>query len=180
MFTKEIICSDDIKLVKPDVERDVPISICWLKGEEGKQTLRLMGNVIDDDFEPNEQEEAQRINDFLNKDDQLNWMIDYKGLIIGAVWVDLVEKNKLKAPSVHIMIGDKSARGNGVGTIAEAAVIEHLIQRGFNIIYSRALISNQKMLHVATKKLSFKKDGSEYIDDSGLTWQNLIYQRNNI
>lgn len=174
MFAKEIICSKDLKLVKPDVKRDVPVSVNWLKGEMGKQTLRLMGNVIDDNYEPDTQQEINRYNDFLKKDEQLNWMIEHEGRVVGTVWVDLIEKNLVKAPSVHIMIGDVSARGRGVGTIAEGAIIDYLKQQGYHTIYSRALISNKKMLHIAIDKLGYKNDGGFYTDKEGLTWQNLI------
>jgi RimJ/RimL family protein N-acetyltransferase len=177
MFTQEIICSQNLKLVKPDVERDVPISINWLKGEIGKQTLRLMGNVVDDNYKSDAQEEINRYKDFLTKEDQLNWMIEHEGQVIGTVWADLVEKNNVKAPSVHILIGDVSARGKGVGIIAEGAVVDYLKQQGFDTIYSRALISNKKMMHIAIDKLGYKKDGEAYVDKDGLVWQNQIMEK---
>jgi RimJ/RimL family protein N-acetyltransferase len=177
MFTKEIICSEDIKLVKPDVERDVPLGMRWMAGEMGKQTMRLMGAVIDDDFGPNEQDEIERYNEFLSKQDELNWMIEYKGKIIGTVWADLVYKYEVKPPSVHIMIGDVSARGKGVGTMAEAAVMNYLFEQGHKTIHSRALVKNARVMHIAIDKLGYKKDGDEYTDEEGLAWQNLILEK---
>jgi len=35
----------ELELVPPDVERDAPISLGWLEGDEGRNTLRLMGNT---------------------------------------------------------------------------------------------------------------------------------------
>jgi RimJ/RimL family protein N-acetyltransferase len=177
MFTQEIICSEDIKLVEPDIERDVPISLNWLTGDMGKQTMRLMGYVVDENFGPNEPEEINRYNDFLDKQDELNWMIEYKGNVVGTVWADLVFKYDVKPPSVHIMIGDKSARGKGVGTKAEAAVMNYLFKQGHKIIHSRALIENDRMLHIATSKLGYKKVGKVYTDKNGLSWQNLIMEK---
>ncbi|MCK9641707.1 MAG: GNAT family N-acetyltransferase [Prolixibacteraceae bacterium] len=174
MFTQEIICSDDVKLVKPDVERDVLLGMQWMAGEMGKQTMRLMGAVIDDNFGSNEQEETERISGFLTNPDQLNWMVEYKGKVVGAVWVDLICKYEVKPPSVHIMIGDESARGKGVGPAAEGAVLDYLVAQGKVPIFSRTLANNERMLHVAIDKLGYKKDGPLYTDKEGLTWQYLI------
>ncbi|MEI6236972.1 MAG: GNAT family protein [Candidatus Saccharibacteria bacterium] len=173
MFIKELICSDEIKLVKPDAERDVPLSIKWLNNTDGIKTLLLMGNAVQDDYKTNKKEESNRIKDFVSKKDQLNWMIEYKGKVIGAVWADLALKNGLKSPSVHIMIGDESARGRGIGTIAELTVIDYLFEQNYKTVYSRALTDNKRMIHIAINKLGFKKDEKVYMGEDGLIWQNL-------
>jgi RimJ/RimL family protein N-acetyltransferase len=177
MFTQEIICSKDIKLVKPDVERDAPVAVGWFEGERGIKTLRQLGNIVTDDFKPTLNNEKKQIQKFLGAKDQLNWMIKYGDKIVGSVWADLAEKNGCLPPSVHILIGDESVRGKGVGTMAEGAVLDYLISNGESPIYSRTLVSNERMMHIAIDKLGYKKDGEVYTDKDGLTWQNLIKEQ---
>ena len=139
MFTHELKTSNDkVKLVKPNVQRDAIISVGWLEGQKGKDTLRLMGNNENVVSQPISLEiESERIQDFLDKKNQLNWAIQFNDhgdeRIVGAVWVDL-EKNKieldngnfieLNAPSPHIMIGETDIRNQGIGTVAIQAVMD--------------------------------------------------------
>jgi len=46
MFTQKIICSKDIRLIKPDIERDASLAVKWFGGENGIKTLRLLGNIL--------------------------------------------------------------------------------------------------------------------------------------
>jgi len=163
----------DVKLIEPDVERDAPLSMQWLDGELGRQTLSSMG-VPDKENKPTTLElEKQRVEKFLEDDTELNLMIEFQGKVVGSVWAHLTPSEHLEAPSVHIMIGDPSVRGRGVGSAAVRKLIETLAEQGNQTIYSRHLVAN-----VGPKALlgglGFREDGETYLDDDGLEWQNVV------
>jgi RimJ/RimL family protein N-acetyltransferase len=166
-----------IRLIAPDVQRDSELGVQWLNGELGRATMQLMGNS-DDEIEtilPTTTElEAERVKDFLVRTDQLNWMIEYNGSVVGSVWVDLKASGYLPSPSVHIMIGDPTVRGQGVGSAAIGAVIQHLQERGFKVIYSRHLLSNKGSSRLLRQK-GFIDLGEPYNSDT-LEFQNVVLE----
>lgn len=178
MFIHEIQ-GGDTRLKRPLVQRDAPLSVEWLKGEEGKKSLLLMGVPENDIAEPTLEEEQARIQSFLDRKDQLNWMIEYKNRIVGAIWVDLQPTEHVKAPAPHIMIGDVSARGKGVGSQAMKLVIEYLFSQGHDAVYTRCKPSNTAVMRM-NAKLGFQKDGAEYIDADGITWQNVVIKKGRV
>lgn len=117
-------------------------------------------------------EEKKRVDKFITGKNQLNWMIVLEGTIVGSVWVDLEATEYLKAPSVHIMIGDPSVRGQGVGRATIEAVIHYLGDKGKKTIYSRHLTDNDR-IRLVFEKLDFKTLGEPYSDEDGLVWQNV-------
>lgn len=161
-----------VALVEPDVKRDAPISLKWLEGPDGCATLKLMGVPDHEICLATIKQEEQRIKDFVDNPNQLNWMIKLNGKVVGSVWVDLNKKYCLPSPSVHIMIGSPSARGMGVGSSAMACVLEYLKGLGFSEVYSRHLCSNdnaKKLLRL----MGFIDVGEPYTDKDGLEWQNV-------
>jgi RimJ/RimL family protein N-acetyltransferase len=166
----------DINLVPPNIERDAPLGVDWLSGNTGRDTLKLMG-VTDEYNKPSTlEEEKDRVKGFIDNTNQLNWMIQFKGNIVGSVWVDLKDSEYLPSPSVHIMIGDQSSRGNGVGTSSCKAVIEYLKnEKDYKKIYSRYLLLNSGSERLLTN-LGFEKLGNIYADSDGLEWQNALLQ----
>lgn len=165
-----------VKLVEPNVERDAPLSLSWLQGEAGKRTLQLMGVPEDDIKEPTLEQEQNRLHGFLTNKNQLNWMIEYDGAIVGSVWVDLKINHDVPAPSVHIMLGDPRVRGKGVGIAAISAVLRYLESQGNETVYSRHLVTNdqaQKLLN----DLGFKTVGTPYTDQYDHTWQSVIWRQ---
>lgn len=175
MFISEIQ-GDDIRLKRPLVQRDAPLSVEWLRGEEGRKSLLFMGVPEEDITEPTLEAEQTRIQSFLDRKDQLNWMIEYKNRVVGAIWVDLEPTEYVKAPTPHIMIGDISARGRGVGSQAMKLVIQYLFSQGHDAVYTRCKPSNTAVMRM-NAKLGFQKDGEEYIDTDGITWQNVVIKR---
>ncbi|HVQ43947.1 MAG TPA: GNAT family N-acetyltransferase [Candidatus Saccharimonadia bacterium] len=175
MFIKELSTTDPtIQLVAPDVIRDAPLGVTWLAGPRGRHTLKMMG-VMDSINQPSDlDQETKRIQVFLENPNQYNWMIRVKNQIVGSVWVDRHGWGNLKGPVVSIMIGDPSARGQGVGHAALQAAIEFLESQGHKRIYARHIIDNQ-VSPLLLSKLGFKKTGDPYIDDEdGLSWQTLV------
>ena len=167
-----------VNLVVPNLDRDPKISLEWLNGVDGATTLALMGNDAIDIKPTTIEHEVKRTEDFINSKDQLNWMIQLDGDIVGAIWVDLLSKEHMLSPSVHIMIGKKDARGKGVGYSSMQSVINYLEHEGFDVIYSRHLKDNI----AATKLLSslnFKKLGTTYMDENNLEWQNVVLNLDN-
>lgn len=162
-----------VKLVYPDIERDAPLGVIWLEGETGRHTLKLMG-VADADNKPTDiVRERERVGNFIHGPNQLNWMIEFDGQVVGYIWVDLTPNKYLNSPSVHIMIGDPHARGAGIGSVSVKAVIDYLSQAGHKKIYSRYLLINtgsSKLLH----GMGFQQDGPPYKDADNLEFQNVV------
>lgn len=161
-----------VQLVEPDVERDAPISVQWLQGETGRDTLQRMGVPDNDIIEPTLESERGRIKSFLDREDQLNWMIEIDGRVVGAIWVDLKPQGSVKAPAIHIMIGDPSVRGQGIGPQAMQLVIDYLYRQGYSTIYTRHRADNMPVEKMSTR-LGFVPDGEPYVDSDGLKWQNI-------
>lgn len=163
----------DVVLVQPDVERDAALGVQWLEGELGRATLTSMG-VADKDNKPTTLEhERERVRDFIEKQDQLNWMIEYQGKVVGSVWADLRQVGNVPPPAMHIMIGDPNVRGKGIGYAATSKVTEHLKDQGFKSIYSRHLTKNGGASGLL-QSLGFTELGEPYTDDDGLEWQNVV------
>lgn len=164
-----------VTLIEPNIERDAQLGLEWLNSETGRQTLALMGVAEDNNTTTDIETERKRIEDFITKENQLNWMIKLDENVVGSIWVDLEDTNYLSAPAVHIMIGDPDARGQGVGSVSTASVINHLKDIGYKKVYSRTLISNS----TASKLLldgGFKKLGEIYQDADGINWQNCVLE----
>lgn len=159
-------------LIEPDIERDAALGVQWLNGENGHRTLELMG-VADKDNRPTTlAAEKQRVTDFIEREDQLNWMIEFAGKVVGSVWVDLRERESVPAPSVHIMIGDPAMRGKGIGHASIRTLLDHLTNQGYATIYSRHLTQNTGAESLLGT-LGFRPDGTSYTDPDGLHWQNV-------
>lgn len=161
-----------VRLIDPDVARDAQKGMEWLNSENGKETLVLMGVSEEDISETNLAAEEKRVKGFIEGEDQLNWAIEYDGQVVGAIWVDIKDTENLKSPSVHIMIGDASARGKGVGKSAALAVVEYLKAQGHKEIYSRYMTANETSRHMLGQ-YGFKEDGEVYVDD-GVEFQNVV------
>jgi RimJ/RimL family protein N-acetyltransferase len=165
----------DVKLIEPNIERDAKLGVKWLNGKLGRATMRSMGNsekTLDKMLPTTVEQEAERVRGFIERDDQLNWMIESKGKVVGSVWVDLDGSEDVPGPSVHIMIGDPDMRGRGLGTSAVSAVLRYLEEQGNNTIYSRRLTTNEgadKLL----KSFGFTELGEPYTSDTR-EFQNLI------
>ena len=162
-----------VHLIEPNVKRDAPLSVAWLSGDAGRETLRLMGAADRDNKPPTLPGEQERISNFIENKSQLNWMIQVDGTVVGAIWADIVPSDELPAPAVHLMIGDPSKRGRGVGEKALKAVITYLGQLGEMHIYSRHLLSNSASAQLLQHN-GFKELGGIYIDGDGMTWQNVV------
>lgn len=163
----------NILLIEPDIERDAPLSAEWLKGEVGRNTLRLMGVADKDNNATTLEQEKERVKDFIEDEDQFNWMIAYQEEIIGSVWVDLKQSEYLQGPSVHIMIGNPEARGKGVGLSCITAVLNYLKQQGHEQVYSRYLTINEVSKNLLTE-LNFHEVGEPYADKDHLEFQNVV------
>lgn len=175
MFVSKLLTANkQVTLVKPNVKRDAPLGVEWLKGDAGRETLRLMGVSDADNKASNFKKEKKRIQEFIDKQNQYNWMIKYKTKVVGTVWAELEPTEHLGAPAVHIMIGDPEVRGKGVGTAALQAVTEWLqTEKNYKIVYSRHLTSNAAPARI-NQKLGFKPQGAAYTDSDGLEFQNVV------
>ena len=165
--------SPDVLLVAPNIERDAALGVQWTKGAMGRATLTSMGVAEKDNKPTTLEDERKRVKSFIEGKDQLNWMIDYQGKVVGSVWADLEQVGNVPAPAIHIMIGDLNARGKGIGFAATSRVTEYLEGKGFKDVYSRHLTKNNSASGLL-QSLGFMKLGDPYADCDGLEWQNVI------
>jgi RimJ/RimL family protein N-acetyltransferase len=177
MFISQINVDADLKLVKPNSERDGSLSVSWRSGPEGHKTQANMGIAPHDIRDRTLAEEQAIIQSFLDDSDELVWMLEYKGKVVGSIEVALKPTKYLQAPAIHIMIGDPLARGQGIGKRCMSAVITWLQnERHESIIYTRHLIDNQASAHLL-RSLGFINNGPMYADEDGLKWQNVKLQK---
>ena len=173
MFVRALTAPDlPVRLVMPVVARDSALSVRWLSGGQGRETLRLMG-VPDEHITPASLDaEAARIASFLDRADQYNWMIELDQTIVGAIWVDLQPSAMLAAPAVSYIVGDPSARGKGVAGAALAAVMDFMSGEGCTTLHARALVTNDASARVLLRA-GFAGAGDPYLDPGdGLLWRN--------
>ena len=167
----------DIQLLHPDTERDAPFALDWFDRPEGRETLLSMGNAPHEITETTLENERKTIEEFIDLEtnhQQITRMIQVDNRTIGAVWIELTEKHGVKPPSIHIIIGDPAYRGKGIGlSVMKSAIIYAREVLNYQAVYSRHLASNQGIIAV-NRSLGFIKDGAEYTDDNGLTWQNVV------
>ena len=164
-----------VHLIEPELERDAQLSVQWLHGDIGRNTLQLMGVSEEDNKPTTLEQEKQRVTEFIENPDHLNWMIEYNGKVVGSIWVDLEPKDSVPSPAIHIMIGDLSVRGKGVGFSATSKVAGYLEEQGNKSIYSRHLTKNNGARSLL-ETLGFKDMDEPYIDQDGLEWQNVQKQ----
>lgn len=163
----------DLFLINPDIERDAPLSVKWLEGDIGRQTLRLMGNKNEQNKPSTLEDEKRRIKDFVESTNQINWMLQFKDKIVGTIWVDKEPTDYLLAPAIHIMIGDPLQRGKGIGRCAYEAVVNYLKDEGSSdYLFSRHLTYNRPIANLLLGA-GFEKHGEQYTDSDGLEWQNV-------
>ena len=167
----------EFTLVEPVPDRDAPFALGWFDSESGRDTLLKMGNTPDEITDPTLEGERATIEEFLTLEGegkQKTWMMRYGEVTIGAAWIDLVENHGVAAPSVHLMIGDPSYRGMGVGKAAMNAMLTYLKENGDTTVYSRHLVSNEAVSGL-NRSLGFVPDGQSYVDEDGLEWQNIKF-----
>jgi|SRR5580704_7360062 RimJ/RimL family protein N-acetyltransferase len=177
MFACHLNTADpSIALVAPVVSRDAPLGMRWLAGDQGRETLRMMG-VPEEEIRPtNLDEESARITSFLERRDQYNWMIDFRGAVVGAIWVDLRPSSVLPAPAVSYMIGAAEARRKGVASASLDAVAQFILRHGFTRLYARTLVINHKGAALLSRAGFVLRDEPYIEPDDGLSWQNFVLQ----
>lgn len=171
----DLICDDDITLISPDVDRDAPIATRWMAGEDGRQTQQSMGIPPQDIHEHTLAESRKLFEDFVSTQDEIVWMIQYKGEVGGIVEVSTKIAPEEHGPSLSIMIGDVSMRGKGIGTRVMRRVIEYLFAEGYPEVNARYLVDNDAS-RAMNASVGMREVGQAYVDDDGLEWQNVRIQ----
>lgn len=165
----------NLVLTSPVPDRDAAFALSWFVSETGRDTLLKMGNTPDEISDPTLKGELATLEEFLtleNEGKQKTWMLRYGDKTIGAAWIDLIKNHGVEAPSIHLMIGDVSFRGKGIGKATMNAMIEYLTLNGNDTIYSRHLMSND-IVSSLNQSLGFVADGPSYVDENRLEWQNV-------
>ena len=156
-------------------ERDAVFALSWFDSDAGNDTLLKMGNAPDEIDKPTIEGELATLKEFLVLEEagkQKTWMMRYGEVTIGAAWIDLIENNGVKAPSIHLMIGDPLYRGKGIGRATMTAMIEYLREGDAATVYSRHLVSNRAVAGLSSSH-GFISDGQSYVDENELEWQNI-------
>ena len=169
--------SKDIQLLRIDVERDTPFAHAWFTRPEGRETLLSMGNApheIEDSTLEMQREIMQEFIELERQNKQITRATVVDKVTIGVVWIELFENHGVKAPSVHIMIGNPDYRGSGIGlAVMQSAVHYVRDDLHFDTVYTRHLANNSAIAKV-NKAIGFVCDGEEYTDENKLTWQNAL------
>jgi len=163
-----------LRLIAPDVVRDAPNGVEWLHGVVGRETLGLMGVADAHNKESDLETETERITQMIESKDELAWMLERDGKVVGVIEVRLKDSEYLPAPNVSTMIGDPTYRGQGLGTAAKHAIIQYMFNDyGADALYARHLTRNT-ISAAGLRELNFQNDGLVYSDNDGLEWQNMI------
>lgn len=178
MIAPDLVCDGELQLIEPDINRDPPIGIQWMSGVEGEKTQRLMGIAPNDIHEHTFAEEVELFKNFISTDDEIVWMIEYQGKIIGIVEVGTKIPPEENGPSISIMLGDASARGKGIGKRVMTRVIEYLFSLGHVEVTARYIEGNSAS-EAMNVSLGMQKVGQAYVDEDGLKWQNVRLSRKN-
>lgn len=147
-----------------------------MSGTEGEKTQRLMGVAPNDIHEHTLAEEVKLFKNFISTNDEIVWMIEHQGQIVGIVEVGTKIPPEENGPSISIMLGDVSARGKGIGKKAMICVIEYLFSLGHTEVTARYIEGNfaSESMNVS---LGMQKVGQVYADEDGLRWQNVRLSR---
>lgn len=171
------VIQGDIKLLPINVERDAPFAHSWFTRAEGRDTLLRMGNAEHEIMPSTLAGERATMQEFIEleaQNKQITRAIVIDDVTIGVVWIELFENHGVKAPSVHIMIGNPDYRGRGIGGESMNRMIEYVHDElHFSTVYTRYLADNVAIARV-NKALGFMNDGMEYTDSNGLLWQNAV------
>lgn len=164
-----------LTLSRPDPKRDASFALEWFTSPYGNETLLSMGNPQHAIASPTLAGEESTLRSFLDLEKagkQLTWMMRMDNKTIGAAWIELEKQGTVRAPSIHLMIGDASYRGKGIGQMVMRFMIDYVrdVLKG-DCVYSRNLVSNEKIAHI-NAKLGLVNDGEPYVDEDGLLWQN--------
>lgn len=172
MIGPEQIISDDLRLIAPHVERDAPLGVGWMSGESGQATQNLMGIAPKEIHDHSLKEEQELVQYFIDTDEELVWMIEYRGRVIGAVEIGLKIPKEENGPSISIMIGEVTARGRGIGKKVMNMAMDYLQRSGYKEVNARYLLENSAS-KAMNAGLGFIKSGEPYVDEDGLKWQNI-------
>ena len=159
-----------VELEKIDIDEGARLGSMWLNAPHGVETLRLLGNIVPDDFKTSYEEEVKRLTEIASDTNTLGWAIKYNNATVGVALVKLKEFEGLRAPNITLFIGDIAMRGKGVGTAALGLVSEE-IKSNYSTAYARALTRNIASTAML-QKVGFIADGVPYTDKDGLHWQN--------
>ena len=175
MLTRVLATPDArVRLVAPVVARDSALSVRWLSGSQGRDTLRMMGVPEGEIRPPGLDEESARVASFIARPDQYNWMIEFGGRIVGAIWVDLEPSPMLAAPAVSYLVGEPSARGHGVAGAALAAVLDFMSGQVCPTLHARVLVTNAASARVLLRA-GFADVGDPYLEHgNGLIWRTFV------
>lgn len=171
MIIKEVIASEEVRLVQPIPKRDSATSVKWLEGDSGRETLKLMGVLVPDNFIPNIKTETKRIKKMIKSKDEYIAMIEYKNRIVGSLEIWTVQYDRVPSPSISIMIGCPSMRGISIGKTVLNAVHNVLSKAGYEVSNARTLLANP-VSNIFFETNGYEKDGYPYTDENSLVWQN--------
>ncbi len=166
--------SEDVTSLAPLTTEYAATIAEWLQGAQGRETLRLLGNILPPDFTTNEIIERKRTEETLADANKIAWIILFDDEPVGIAEVDIKATNEIQAPHFAYFIGDINNRGNGIGTATLFLLLEELRGSGYTQAFGRAISENLASKKVM-QKAGFTKQGEEYTDKDGLVWKNFVF-----
>lgn len=179
MIASEIYVNDSLELVHPNVERDAQISLSWLKASKIRPLMRLMNVRIDDNYQPNITDEIARITNFIERQDQIVWMIKRSNAVIGSIWADIVRTDHLEPPVVCLMLGNENSRQSGVGKLATTGVLNFLSGEGYEKAYAGAVLVNNTPAINMLNSLNYQKFGVPRLNEENEFIQDFVVDLSN-
>lgn len=155
---RELTVSADLRLIEPDLGH-APHSLRWLSDE---RVGRYMGADFSDVAPEREERRIREIRDNL---DERNWMIEWRGAVIGNTSLNAIEETTRKlgvrAGTLAVLIGERSHWGKGIGPAVCAAVTDWAFREGgFAAVAARALVQNAASIRML-EKAGFRVCGTE-------------------
>ncbi|MBP9812982.1 GNAT family N-acetyltransferase [Candidatus Saccharibacteria bacterium] len=173
MIVNDIVINKDLRLVNPRPKKDSRVTVGWLEGDIGRQTLRFMGCLVEEDFNPSIKEETKRLRAMLKSKSAVIKMIEYQGQIIGQIEIWLKQYDRVASPSISILIGSPNMRGQKIGSLILGAIHDIIRNLGYERSYGRALMASSLSNEFFIKN-GYLRNGRPYGDDDGLLWQNYV------
>lgn len=174
-MTGDYQATDDpfVTLVPIDPSKHAFTVTDWLQGNDGRETLLSMGMPEARIHESTKETEYAQLNTIATSDHERAWMIKYQDAIVGILEIELQASQDISAPSISIMIGDKSVRKRGIGKTIILSTVQYLRAEGHLKIYARRLIDNAASAGLLAA-CGFVDYDTAYTDEHGLVWQNMI------
>jgi len=130
------IQKDDL-LFKPVEESNIEVMRKWRNLDSIRKSFIYQGII-------SSTQQEEWYNDYLNKVDDIMFMIQHKGTDVGTVALYNIDTNKKRAEFGRLVVGEKTARGLKIGTKAVKEICKFAVEElGLSTIILEVFEDNQ-------------------------------------